>query len=111
METCQTESEVSMVNEQQETTEAEAKSERDRLLRKAYGSATQDLREQHRKDFEALYKARAAELGVEWEPRKTAEEKAKEQMEALLSQYPHLREVVVAEDAPEAAAGEAVPSF
>lgn len=66
------------------------KEERDKRLRSAYGKATQDLRDTFRADFETFYKARAAEEGIDWEPRKSPEQKAREQIEALLAQFPSL---------------------
>lgn len=63
---------------------------RKRLLRKAYGEATQALRERHRGDFEGLYEDRAKALGVDWHPRPSAEQKAEEQFEALVEAYPYL---------------------
>jgi len=64
------------------------------LLRQAYGQATQDLRTNHRDEFNELYAARAKELGVDWQPRMTPEQKAEAQFDELLEAYPHLRERV-----------------
>jgi hypothetical protein len=64
------------------------------LLRRAYGSASQKLRESHRDEFNELYAAEAAELGVEWSPRKTPEQRAEEQFQQLLQEYPSLREKI-----------------
>jgi hypothetical protein len=61
-------------------------------LRKAYGTATQDLRENHRDEFNDLYAERAKELGVEWSPRQTPEQRAEQAFDALLADYPHLAE-------------------
>lgn len=61
-------------------------------LRATYDMATQRLREAHPEEFTKLRKAAAEELGVEWEPRLTAEQKAEQQFEELLERYPHLRE-------------------
>lgn len=63
---------------------------RDSNLRKAYTKATQDLREKYREDFETFYSKRAAELGETWVPKPTAEQKAAQELEAILAQYPHL---------------------
>jgi len=64
--------------------------ERDRRLQKAYTRATQTLREQHRDDFNELYSKFAAEQGVEWQPRLTPEQKAEQELDALLDAFPHL---------------------
>lgn len=63
-------------------------------LRKAYGTATQQLRDNHRDEFNDLYATAAADLGVEWSPRLTAEQKAEAAFDNLLTEYPHLRERV-----------------
>lgn len=67
---------------------------RDALLRQAYSQASKDLRQTHREEFNELHRKHAIELGVDWEPRPTAEQKAAEQIEALLAQYPQLRDRV-----------------
>lgn len=64
------------------------------LLRKAYGTATQELRDNHRDEFNDLYAEKAAELGVEWSPRRTPEQKAEDAFDTLLRDYPHLAERV-----------------
>jgi hypothetical protein len=68
------------------------KSERSQKLRSAYTAANTALRESHREEFERLYQQKAQELGVDYKPRPTAEQRAQEQMEALLNEYPQLRE-------------------
>jgi hypothetical protein len=74
-----------------ETQQTEAqKAERDNLLRQAYGKATAQLREQHRDEFENLRMEAAKELGVDWTPRKKPEEKAAEEFDRLLAEFPHL---------------------
>lgn len=75
------------------TTEAPTdKSERSQKLRTAYTKANTALREKHRDEFETLYQSEAQALGVDYKPRPTAEQKAEEQMAAILNEYPHLRE-------------------
>lgn len=61
-----------------------------KLLNKAYGAATAKLRDAHRDEFNRLYQAEAAELGVEWKPKLTPEQKAKNDLDAILAEYPHL---------------------
>jgi len=77
-------------------TEESEDAKRKRLLRKAYSEATQELRVAHRADFDRLYGERAAALGVEWQPRPTAEQKAEQEFEALVEQYPYLLDRVEA---------------
>lgn len=59
-------------------------------LRKAYGAATSRLREEHQAAFNLLYTEEAKKLGVEWHPRPTTEEKAKQELAALLEANPEL---------------------
>lgn len=68
----------------------ESNKEREAALRKAYSTATNDLREQHRSDFNAFYTARAKELGFDWEPKKTPEERAADEISRLLSEFPDI---------------------
>lgn len=72
--------------------------ERDKRLQKAYTSATQQLRDNHRDEFNDLYQKYAEEQGVEWKPRLTPEQKAEAEYDRLLEQYPHLRERGAVED-------------
>jgi len=65
---------------------------RSALLRQAYGAATTRLRESHREEFDRLYAAEATQRGVEYTPRLTAEQKAEQEFQRLLEQYPHLAE-------------------
>lgn len=60
--------------------------------RKAYGEATQLLREQHRETFEALYEKRCEVHDVPYQRRLSDEEKAAKQIEELLAAHPGLRE-------------------
>lgn len=73
---------------------AAAETDRKELLRKAYGTATQRLRENHRDEFNEAYSKAAKELGVEWTPRLTDEEKAEQQFNELLAAYPNLAEKI-----------------
>lgn len=66
--------------------------DRDKRLQKAYTSATQQLRDNHRDEFNDLYSKYAEEQGVEWKPRLTPEQKAEAEYDRLLEQYPHLRD-------------------
>lgn len=66
--------------------------ERDRRLQKAYTAATQELRDGHRDEFNALYSKHAEAHGVDWSPRLTAEQKAEQEFDRLVRDYPHLLE-------------------
>lgn len=62
----------------------------DQKHRKAYGAATQRLREAHKDEFQNYMKDEASKLGLDWSPRKTAEDRAREELRATLAKYPHL---------------------
>ena len=62
--------------------------------RNAVNAAMIRLRDNHRDEFIALATEEAEKVGVTYTPKKTAEEKAAEQMAALLAEFPHLREQV-----------------
>jgi len=74
------------------TSDEAQKQARQTALNKAYGLATQDLRESHRDEFNGYYSARALELGQEWHPRMTAEQRAAEEFDRLIDEYPFLRD-------------------
>jgi hypothetical protein len=67
-----------------------AKTERDEALRKAYAKATKRLREAHQPEFNALYAEEAKVLGYDWSPKPTKEEKARDELNRLLAEFPHL---------------------
>lgn len=77
---------------------AEAEAERGKLLRKAYGNATTELRENYKSEFQDLYTKHARALGVDYTPRPSAEEKAEQELQALLAAHPHLREKIAGGD-------------
>lgn len=70
----------------------------DALRRKAYATAEKTLREKYAEEFRALVTAEAEKLGVEYKFRKTPEERAREQYEDLLRQFPALREQPVTQE-------------
>jgi hypothetical protein len=76
--------------------QAESKSDNERTakLRKAYGSATQKLREAHRDEFDTLYEQDAKALGVDYKRKPSAEEKAEADLKALLEAHPGLRDKI-----------------
>ena len=60
------------------------------LKNKARANAEKILREKYATEFKALVAAEATKLGVEYTFRKTKEEKAREQYEALIAEFPDL---------------------
>lgn len=72
------------------TTSAELES----LKGKAYTAASRALREAHRQEFNEHLAQAYAEVGIEWKPRLSEEEKAAAQLEELLEKYPHLAKKV-----------------
>lgn len=79
---------------QEQTGEGDTPLTRQQALTKAYGAATARLREEHRDEFEKFYVEEAKALGVDYKPKPTPEQKAEEEMKALLQQFPHLREKI-----------------
>lgn len=69
-----------------QSTEADRKT----ALRKAYTEATSALREKHQQEFNSLYEQKAKDKGVEWSPKPTAEERARQEMEGLMKAHPEL---------------------
>lgn len=60
------------------------------LKREAYTAAEGRLKQEYADRFKALVTEEAEKRGVEYVFRKTAEEKAREQYEKLLAEYPQL---------------------
>jgi len=83
-----------MAEEKSEADQA-AQAARDKALSKAYGKATQQLKEAHRDEFNALYQKAAADEGVEWSPRLSPEQKAEAEVKRLLAEYPGLSQRVL----------------
>lgn len=75
---------------------AEKESTKDSLLRKAYTIATTQLRDAHKEEFLKYQQAAAQKLGVDWTPRKTKEQRAREQVSKLLEANPALRDELLA---------------
>lgn len=74
--------------------EGETALTRSEALRKAYGAATARLREEHREEFERLQVEEAKRLGFDYKPKPTPEQKAEEDLRALLTQFPGLRDKI-----------------
>lgn len=70
-------------------------------LRKAYTNAAALLREKHRDEFDKFYADEAAKLGVDYTPKPSAEQRAEQQIDSILAEYPHLRERLLAVAEPE----------
>lgn len=66
-------------------------------LNKADSAAYKHLREKYIEEFNAVKLAKAQELGVEWQPKKTAGQKARADLAALLSANPDIRAELVSE--------------
>lgn len=83
-------------NSETPSTEEQETVERDKLMSKGYTAAQRDLREAHQDEFNQLYKKRLAELGIDWEPRKSKQELALDQITQLLTEFPDLAEKLAA---------------
>lgn len=81
--------------------EAAENAARKTALRKAYGQATQDLREAHKDEFGDLYSVRAKEAGYDWHPRLSPEQKAEEEFARLIEEFPFLRDRLTEQAPPE----------
>lgn len=73
----------------QNTESAETKS-RSALLNDSYGAAMKRLRDNHLEEFNTLRVEEAKARGIEWVPPKTEAQKAREQVQALLTAHPEL---------------------
>jgi hypothetical protein len=62
-----------------------------KLLKQAYHNATSRLRRENRPEFDRIYQEEAAALGVEYVPQPTGLDRAREQLHALLTQFPDLK--------------------
>lgn len=67
---------------------------RQSALAKAQRNADKALREAHREEWNGLMKEAAKAEGIDWTPRKSAEEKAEENLKRLLDENPALAEKV-----------------
>lgn len=65
--------------------------ERQALINKADSAAYRALRKAHQQEFNQHKQKAAAELGLDWTPRASAEERARKQINALLSEHPELQ--------------------
>jgi hypothetical protein len=67
-------------------------SDRQKLLSKAAGQASTRLKQRFQTQWNSLMQEEALKLGVEWEPRKSPEEREREKARELLAKYPDLLE-------------------
>lgn len=72
---------------------AEEKADRQNAVRTAYSKATTRLREENLNEFNRLQREEAAKLGYDWSPAPTKAEKAKAEIERLISENPELAQV------------------
>lgn len=79
--------------------------DRNTLLRRAYTKATQQLREAHSEEFINFQKEAAKELGLDYKPRLSKEDKAIAEVDSILTEHPELAKAV-AERAAEVAAAQ-----
>lgn len=70
--------------------ESAVNGDREKLMSKAYTTASKDLRTAHQDEFNRYYQQRLAELGIEWTPRKSKQDQALDQIVTLLDEYPDL---------------------
>lgn len=63
---------------------------RAQVLSKATAAANAALKEKYTDEWNAAMQAAAKELGEEWSPRLTEEQRAKAEYDALVAKYPHL---------------------
>lgn len=89
-------------------TDAQKKARAD-ALRKAYGLATTEVRENHRDEFEQAYVKHAAALGVQYTPPPSKAEKARQALAELLAANPEIRAELV-DEVKKGLEGEPVPA-
>ena len=65
-----------------------------KIRNQARSAAEKALRLAHPEEFQALYKVECEARGIPYVVRLTAEQKAAEQLAAILEQFPHLKDQV-----------------
>lgn len=86
-----------MTDQAPEATTSKPQSERTKALNSAYAKATKQLRDENLDRFRELYVIAAKELGYDYTPKPTAEEKAEAELAALLAANPNLKSRLVDE--------------
>lgn len=88
------------MTEQQHAEQAEiSNEERQKRLGEARTAAQRQIRENHIDEFNEILAKEAKARGVEWQPRKTEEQKAADQIAALLEQHPGLKDQILGTEA------------
>lgn len=64
------------------------------LHREAYGKAMSRLRDAHPDEFNSLRMEEAKARDLDWKPKPTEEQKAREQLAKILAEYPGLAETI-----------------
>lgn len=88
-----------MPGKARKSTQKLSREERERRLNRAYGKASQELRDRYRDEFNQLYGEAAREEGVDWKPRLRPEEKAEQELLTIFEAWPDLREKYAADQA------------
>lgn len=78
---------------------AEEKATRMKAIEKARTQATSTLIENYKDEHNALIKSFALEAGYEWSPRKTAAERAADDLRRLIAEHPEVAKEVIGETA------------
>lgn len=76
----------------EQTDEPTGTDDRGVKLKQAYSAATTRLREEKRSEFDKLYAEEAEKRGVTYTPKQTPEQKAAQELQEILTNFPHLRE-------------------
>ena len=66
--------------------------DRQKKVNQTYTMASNALREKFPNEFNMLRIAAAKSLGIKWEPKLSPEQKAEKDLDALLAEFPHLRQ-------------------
>lgn len=71
------------------------KAARQKAIEKAKYDATRTVVDSNKDQWNSLVQSNLASVGIDWTPPLTAEQKAEQQLQALLSEFPHLRDSAV----------------
>lgn len=71
---------------------------REAKMRQAYGRASSRLRDAHREEFNDLMAEESRKIDLDWKPRPTEEDKARQRVAAILEKHPELREELASGD-------------
>lgn len=73
------------------------KEDREKALSKAYTAATSRLRREHQDEFDKYRTEESDRLGVKWAARTKPRDAARQQVADLLSEFPELRDEMLAD--------------